>query len=265
MRNLLRRLLRRTGLFEPIRSLYHRLFYTGRTTPARCGAVVIPFSTPTPTLAEHVRTLTGEGPVLEAFLASLHEQDIVWDVGAGFGLYTLFASARLASGGAVHAFEPEPGMRTLLESNVARAGGGAVHIHPLALGATDGGGGLFASDSPNPGTSSFVRRSDYPVQRTAAEVGVLRGDTCILRGIAPSPTAIKIDVEGAEALVLAGLASTLASGAVRLLCCEVHPELLPLFGTSAEAVEETIRSAGFKPLLRRPRGTELHILSRRSP
>lgn len=221
------------------------------------------FATPTPTMIEHVRTLTGETPVMEAFLQHMHERESVWDVGAGYGLYTLFAAGRLRCGGTVRAFEPEPSIRRLLDRNITLNNLAQAVVLPFALGERDGTTGLFASASPNVGTSALVQRQDYPVAPTPVTVSLLRGDTVIARNMAPRPTALKIDVEGAEFAVLSGLANTLSLGIVHLVCCEVHPKLLPLHGSSAERVEELLRSLGFSVLLRQERGTEYHLVCRR--
>lgn len=255
MRTLLLRLLRLAGLSGPLRSLYHRLFFHNRRVEVSCAGISRTFVTPTPTIAEHALSLTGEGPVLEELLRALQPGDVFWDVGGGFGLYALFAAARLTESTVV-SFEPEAGVRALLERNIETNGAQNVIILPLALGNTNGEGGLHASVSPNAGASSMVRRTDYRVRRRAASVRTVRGDTLIRSGEAPAPTAVKIDVEGAEQMVLAGLEDTLRSGHVRLLCCEVHPLLLPLFGASAAGVEEMIASWGFIVKRRHARGTE---------
>jgi FkbM family methyltransferase len=265
MRDLIRAFARMTRLSRPLRTLYHRAFYARRTTTAACAGITRTFFTPTPTIAEHVHSLTGEGPVLEMFLEHLHERDIIWDVGAGYGLYALFAAARLHSGGAVRAFEPEPVVRALLAKNIALNNAGQVSVLPIALGDSDGQIGLFASASPNVGTSALVQRLDYPVQQSPTSVSILRGDSVIARGIAQRPAVLKIDVEGAEFLVISGLANTLRLGTVRLICCEIHPKLLPLYGSSADRFEDLLASFGFRILFRHTRGTEYHVLCHRTP
>lgn len=264
MRDLIRHLTRIFGLSIPLRRIYHRVFFAHRTIVANCAGITRIFATPTPTIAEQVRTLTGEGPVLELLLEHLKDQEVVWDVGAGFGLYALFASARLHAG-SVLAFEPEPRIRELLSTNIGLNNAGNITVSPIALGDRDGEVGLFASDSPNVGTSALVRRTDYPVQDLSTSVRMLRGDSLLARGEAPAPAVLKIDVEGAEALVLAGLADTLQSGRVRMICCEVHPRLLPLYGSPADQFESFLTSLGFSIMLRHHRGTEYHLLCTRTP
>jgi FkbM family methyltransferase len=265
MRTLLRALARMTGLSRPLRGLYHRTLYAHRTTIIQCSGLTRSFATPTPTMVEHVCTFTGEEPVLKAFLENLHERECVWDVGAGYGLYTLFAAARLRCGGTVRAFEPEPVVRALLEKNITLNRADQATVLPVALGDRDGTAGLFASASPNVGTSALVQRDDYPLASAPTTVTLLRGDTVIGRGMAPRPSALKIDVEGAESTVLSGLETTLRLGTVHLVCCEVHPKLLPLYGSSAEHVEELLRLFGFSVRLRQTRGTEYHLVCLRTP
>jgi FkbM family methyltransferase len=260
MRDLLRIFAHRSGLYKPLRTLYHRTFYARRITTAGCAGITVRFSTPTPTIVEHVQSLTGEGPVLESFLGHLHEADVVWDVGAGFGLYALFSSVRTRGRGSVQAFEPEPGIRTLLHQNIGLNEARAISVHPFALGNSDGTTQLFASASPNIGTSALVQRPDYPLRETPASITLSRGDTLVADGAVPPPTVLKIDVEGAELLVLCGLAETLRRGSIRLICCEVHPRLLMLYGSSPEEFEHRLRASGFSVASRHPRGTEYHLL-----
>jgi methyltransferase FkbM-like protein len=75
-------------------------------------------------------------------------------------------------------------------------------------------------------------------------VGVVAGDRFRqLKGL-PIPRAVKIDVEGHEYAVLQGLHDTLSQPACELVCCEVHPKLLPS-GRSLETVSGLLESLGF--------------------
>jgi hypothetical protein len=59
------------------------------------------------------------------------------------------------------------------------------------------------------------------------------------------PDLLKIDVDGAEMDVLAGMPKILAQDGVELLL-EIHRHLLPAFGSTAEAVVERLRGLGFR-------------------
>lgn len=138
--------------------------------------------------------------------ALLREGETMWDVGAHHGYVSLCASRRVGPGGRVHAFEPSAGNRWFLERHVAWNSARNVVIHREALGAADGEARFGGR-----GTSRTlaIGRGDEVVQvRTAASV--------LAAGLAPPPTFVKVDVEGAEGDVLAGALPALPPAA-RLL------------------------------------------------
>ncbi|MCK5092657.1 MAG: FkbM family methyltransferase [Gammaproteobacteria bacterium] len=72
----------------------------------------------------------------------------------------------------------------------------------------------------------------------------------------PAPTAVKLDVEGAEYLVLSGMEALLSSPDCRFLFIEVHPKDLPNFGHSVEDVNNLLEKIGFSITNKITRGTE---------
>ena len=267
MRSRLRRmgntLARTLGLHAPLRALYNSLFLSRTTRSVSIGPFHATFNTPTHTLIEHVESLGGERFLVEQLVEGLREDDVFWDVGADFGLYTVMAARKISRPGAVVAFEPEPRMRALLERNLQLNGIGSVSVRATALGDRDGVTELFRAANPNTGTSSLALRRDYRLRKKGTPVDVRRGDT--LSGVegSPSPTCLKIDVEGGEGRVLAGMGNLLKKGRLRSLFCEVHPHLLPSFGDSAESIERTLPGCGFAITERIPRGSEYHLICRR--
>lgn len=63
---------------------------------------------------------------------------VVVDVGANHGLFSLEAAHLVGLEGVVHAFEPTPSTRSLLERNLAANGLGRVRVFPTALGDAPG-------------------------------------------------------------------------------------------------------------------------------
>lgn len=60
-------------------------------------------------------------------------------------------------------------------------------------------------------------------------------------------TAIKVDVEGAEGLVIDGLSGLLgSSGKPSDIFVEFHPTFLPVYGTSYEVLFQKIVNYGYK-------------------
>jgi FkbM family methyltransferase len=257
------RLTRTVGLHAPLRVLYNSLFLSRSTRSVSIGPLHVTFSTPTYTIIEHVESLGGERLLVGQLVEELREHDVFWDVGASFGLYTVIAAGKISRPGAVVAFEPEPRMRALLERNLRLNGIGSVSVRSTALGDRDGVTELFRAANPNTGTSSLAPRRDYRLRKKGIPVDVRRGDT--LAGVegSPTPTCLKIDVEGGEGRVLAGMGNLLRNGRLRSLFCEVHPHLLPSFGDSAESFERTLTASGFAITERIPRGSEYHLVCRR--
>lgn len=156
-----------------------------------------------------------------AILQRIATGDIVWDVGANVGHFTRKFAERAGATGKVFAFEPSPSTFSILRS--ACAGLGNVEFMNVALADVDGVAQFHESgDAADPTNGLYKpgaagRIVDVPVQR---------GDSLCRNRSGIVPTRIKIDVEGYEPEVLAGLAETLRLPAVRDVFVEVHFQVL---------------------------------------
>ena len=139
--------------------------------------------------------------------ALLGPGDVVWDAGAHHGYVALLAAARVGPTGEVHAFEPSARNRRLLERHLRWNGAATVHVHPFALGASDGtatfGGGGTSKTLSLGGGGELVQ------VRSAKSV--------LAAGGCRAPSVFKIDVEGAEAEVLVGAAGVVPDNASLLV------------------------------------------------
>jgi FkbM family methyltransferase len=129
------------------------------------------------------------------------------DVGAHIGEYTLLAARRVGESGEVHAFEPDARVHEVLVENIRLNGlERIVRSHPWAVSDADGEADLrlgaepalsaLATSSP-PGAAS----PDGPRVRTVTLDSYVAGRRVDL---------VKIDVEGAEMLVVRGARRLLA-------------------------------------------------------
>lgn len=141
-------------------------------------------------------------------LAALNPQ-VVFDVGANVGDWSLRA-ARLLPGATIHAFEPVP---TTFEILARRLGplGPRVHANPFGLSDKDGEIALNVIEGDST-LSSFVSLHEGRQQRVACAVRA--GDAYLAERGVGRIDLLKIDVEGAEPLVLAGLARALGEGRI---------------------------------------------------
>jgi FkbM family methyltransferase len=147
------------------------------------------------------------------FLALVRRGDVVLDIGANLGYYTLLFSHLVGRRGRVHAFEPVPTTFSLLAAAVARERRFAnVALNACALSAANGELRLYVPGKDH-GQAAIVRHRagawrDAPevethLCRAATLDGYLQA-----RGEAP-PAFVKCDTEGAELLVLEGAVETL--------------------------------------------------------
>lgn len=124
---------------------------------------------------------------------------VVLDVGANVGYYTLLASVLVGDGGAVHAFEPEPRNAEFLRHHLRVNRARNVTVQQAAVSDREGTARFeFGSGS---GTGHLGESGTLEVRTLRLD------DYCAEHRIVP--TAIKIDVEGAEMSVLVGARETL--------------------------------------------------------
>ena len=160
----------------------------------------------------------------EALRSETRAGDIVWDIGANIGLYTIAFSDAVGASGIVCAFEPAPSCHEELRR---RCGGRRnVRIFNMALGERDGVLPMWLSAHPLDATHSLVPRETGVAGVPALEVRVVTGDQLIASGDAPFPDILKIDVEGFEEEVLRGLNETISNPKCRAVFCEVHFAIL---------------------------------------
>jgi FkbM family methyltransferase len=141
----------------------------------------------------------------KAATATRHSRNgpvVYWDVGANCGQHVLFMSRHADH---LCAFEPNPAVRSQLERNVALNGLIHVVVHECALGDRQGLARLHVPAGTNRGIGS-LRYDDSG--GAPIDVPIMTSDAMVAQG-APAPHIVKIDVEGFEAQVLAGMQSVL--------------------------------------------------------
>ena len=194
-----------------------------RRVVTRHGPILL--ECPTELARWRAETLLEKEPETLEWIDRFEEGDVFWDVGANIGVYSLYAAAA-GRAGRVLAFEPSPWNAALLAENVRLNGAeDIVATFSLALSAETSPGTLFmrATEAASAGSSFGAPIGEFgerfePQFRQAA-LGV-RIDDMVLWG-APMPNRIKIDVDGAEELVLAGARTTLADQRTKSVSIEL--------------------------------------------
>jgi FkbM family methyltransferase len=147
---------------------------------------------------------TYERETQQVFARLVREGDVVYDIGANVGFFTLLAASLAGRSGAVYAFEPLPHNLAFLRRHLAvndDANAAEVHVMDVALSSASGVARFATATSAAMGRLADI--GDLEVRTETIDELVSSGR------IAP-PRFMKIDVEGAEHAVLTGAAATLA-------------------------------------------------------
>jgi FkbM family methyltransferase len=126
--------------------------------------------------------------------------DIVLDVGANIGIYTLYLSRAVGKAGKVFAFEPDPENFEILQENIQINECNNVTAFPVALGDTSTYKNLYVCSS----NKDFQSFSDLSASTKSIPVQVERAEDLIVE---KEISLMKLDVEGSEPLVWKGMGS----------------------------------------------------------
>ena len=181
---------------------------------------------------------------------ALHAGDVMLDIGANVGMYSVLAAAMVGPAGHVFAVEPHIGNAAALLENVAANGfGDRVSVLTVALG-------------PKPGFESFNYRA-WEIGSAFSQLGGVTGeggrefrpvacewkpsmtvDGLIGQGAIRPPSVVKLDVDGIEAGVLAGMRGLLRSAdRPRSIQVEISPR-------SRLEIESILADCGYRVRLR---------------
>ena len=191
-----------------------------------------------------------EPDVANLLLKVLSEGDVVVDVGANIGFFTVLASILVGPTGHVVAFEPSAENVERLRANLAYNDCKNVMVIEKAV--TNRVGEVeFFINSGNSGGNALWDIGQWPgyVQENGTPVHVPVPATTLdaeweqLR--LPSPKVIKVDAEGADQRVLEGASDLLARQKPRFIISELHQFGLAKMGCSQESLRGFIESLGY--------------------
>lgn len=188
-----------------------------------------------------------ESEVFEALRPYLGAGAVFWDIGGNFGLHSVTAKL-LHPATQVFPFEPNPAMISEIKAN-ARLNGVELDVVSCALAESGGPRTFHVNNEGNAGMSTLHAWSEglYHQQIT---VECARGDELVAARRLPPPTVIKLDVEGGEADVLAGLGALLLRPELRAVVFEALTGLSR--APDDDPIAGRLRAAGFQfaPLVR---------------
>lgn len=188
-----------------------------------------------------------EAHVQRLFAAMQLRDATAIDVGANLGLHTLALRDCVGPRGRVIAFEPEPHNFALLTENL-RVNGPSPNVttHRQAVGAGPGICRLTLHPT-NFGDHRVTNTANHNATNGAAntvEVPINSLDDTLATLPPGAIQLIKIDVQGFEMSVLAGMTQTLARHPDALVMIEVFPEALRAAGSSGTALVTRLAELG---------------------
>ena len=181
-----------------------------------------------------------------AFEKMVKSGSVVFDIGAHAGFYTLLAAELVGPSGKVFAFKPVPRNLSFLRSHLEI--NAVCNVKVIEAAVSDVNGVILFEDGPNSSTGHVVFTGGHGVRSVSLDALVESGDL-------PMPHFIKIDVEGAEMLVLSGAKLVLERGGPTLFlathgsdvhyqCCEflrsLGYRLQAIVGESIDATDEVL-------------------------
>jgi FkbM family methyltransferase len=182
-------------------------------------------------------------PNAVAFISRrLARGDVFVDLGANIGHHTLLAST-LVGDGTVVAVEASPSIFRMLEANLARNDARNVRAINMAVSSEAATMRIYHGEPGNRSTASVLR-----IGELECEVKALPLDDILTPDELRRARIIKIDVEGAEAMVLVGMRRILKKGRPDLeVMVELAPDRLANLHSSVDPVLAEFRSHGFFP------------------
>ncbi len=166
--------------------------------------------------------------------------DVVWDVGANCGVFSVAAAGLAGAGGLIVAVEPDPYVCGLLCQSASVQGSSRGKIEVMCCAAAEEVGAAVLNIANRGRSTNFLDsvagRPDSGGVRSTQRVLTVTLDW--LLGQFPAPRILKIDVEGAEVNVLRAAGRVLQSGRPIVLC-EVGEE-------SRREVEAILLANGYR-------------------
>lgn len=182
-----------------------------------------------------------EPNVTALFESFVRRGDVVVDVGANVGYYTLLSSRLVGPAGRVYAVEPSATTRQRLQRHLALNSVANVTVLPVAAWDRDGAAELHFNEC-EAGSSSL---RDLSCGTTSEQVELRCLDDLVRESDVPRISLIKLDIEGAELHALRGLSRLLDANRRLAIIAEVNPEMLEGLGSSADALSAFLREKGF--------------------
>ena len=162
--------------------------------------------------------------------------DAFLDIGANTGIYSLLAASMIGSEGCVDAFEPDERSRDRFSENIILNRFRGIHIHPQAVGSTSEQVRFLRDRDVGNRIRTSLDGGQATVELECVCLDEVAGERLYALG--------KMDVEGAEPLVLQGAQRMLAAGNPPVWLLELNGKLHD-YGFAEWDLEQWLRDRGY--------------------
>lgn len=170
-------------------------------------------------LQRYKTILTKEKKTIQ-WLNKMNKNDVLWDIGANIGIYTLYAA--IIKKVKVVSFEPMSNSYNTLIRNIDINGQNKkIFTYPVALGSKNETGlSIYKSNHSGSARHSIVNNSKN-LKKNFENIIILKPE--FFKKI-PKPSYIKIDTDGNEITILKNLSKILRSKNIKEICLEIEQD-----------------------------------------
>jgi FkbM family methyltransferase len=176
-------------------------------------------------------------------ILELNPGGVFVDVGANIGYFSILASKKVGKSGKVYSFEPSRREFNRLQYAKSLNKADNLILYNMALSDENGFVELSVSEY-HTGTNQIVAN--------VSETSVVEKIKCArLENMIPNQSIdlLKVDVEGAELMMLRGCESLLQEKLIKQLIVEITPSFLLRFGDTKEALYSFLSQYGYVPTI----------------
>jgi FkbM family methyltransferase len=177
------------------------------------------------------------------FTDIIKSDDICFDIGGNVGFFSLLMAKR-ANLAVTHVFEPIPLNAAMIRANAELNGFNNIIVNNVAMGSEEGNVAFSVSTDS---AYSSMRATGRIAEAKSIDVPLITLDKYVERSGVNRVDIMKVDVEGAEDMVLVGGSALLSDPArrPRMVLLELFDENLTPFGTSVNIIVERMIAFGY--------------------
>ena len=183
---------------------------------------------------------------LDTFIKTVvKDGDCVFDIGAHIGYYSFLFSNLTGKTGNCYSFEPQKNLFEIIKLTMKANGISNIIPFNTLLSNKTGKIKFFqAEDQSHSSVTASIGKSE--AISSSYDIDSITIDDFIRENKIPSVKLMKIDVEGAEFMVLEGAKESLKNRIIKNLLIELHEEQLKELGSSIESLISYLEEMNFK-------------------